>query len=190
MKTAKIISSNSHIDYVARVYDDADSDGELEFSTFVSFQLDSCRLVGVIYDSKLVNPQLSSYTPRLNRRSSLGDLSSDYLNEPGILIGIILLGYIDADGEVVHGIPPKVIPHGVELSKMNDQQIMAFHRGANGHMKLHYYSQVLGNTGMLAIPLMESIIDKLLPDLTDAEKKRLQVLKQTLKWQRTIGSVR
>lgn len=190
MKTAKIISSNSHIDYVARVYDEPENGDELEFATFVGFPLDNVKLVGVIYDSKLVNPQLSSYTPRLSRRSALGDLSSDYLNEPGVLIGIILLGSTDNEGNAIHGIPPQVIPHGVELKRMTPEEVKAFHRGPDGRLKLHYYSQVLGSTGLLAVPLMESIIDQLMPDCDDGERKRLEVLRQTLKWQRTIGSVR
>ena len=190
MNTARIISSNSHIDYVARVYDEEGDGPKLEFATFVSFSLDAATLVGVIYDSKLVNPQLNSYTPRLSRRSTLGDLSSDTLNEPGVLIGIILLGSIDNDGAVRHGIPPQVIPHGVELQRMSRDAVRQFHRGSEGDLKLHYYSQVLGNTGLLGVPLMESIIDQLMPECSDGECKRLEVLRQTLKWQRTIGSVR
>jgi hypothetical protein len=190
MKSAKIISSNSHIDYVARVYDEPSDGVELEFATFVSFQLDSANLVGVIYDSKLVNPQLNSYTPRLSRRSTLGDLASDTLNEPGVLVGIILLGAIKTDGNVVHGIPPQVIPHGSELHRMAPAQIKAFHREPDGSLKLHYYSQVLGNTGPLGVPLMESIIDQLNSGCGPEEKRRLEVLRQTLKWQRTIGSLR
>src|SRR3954463_672643 len=137
MKTARIISSNSHIDYVARVFDEPDAGGELEFATFVSFPLNASKLVGVIYDSKLVNPQLNSFTPRLSRRSSLGELSSDTLNEPGVLVGIILLGYIERDGCATHGIPPQVIPHGAELQQMTPEEIRKFHRSQDGTLKLH-----------------------------------------------------
>jgi hypothetical protein len=70
MKIAKIVSSNSHIDYVGRVIDSLDaaeppSADDFGFAQFVTLPLGTEEIVGVIYDSILVNPDYSNFGPRL-----------------------------------------------------------------------------------------------------------------------------
>jgi hypothetical protein len=75
MKIARIVSSNSHIDYVARVIDALDaasppSSEDFGFAQFVKLPLeDETEIVGVIYDSMLVNPEYSNFGPRLSPKS-------------------------------------------------------------------------------------------------------------------------
>ena len=162
---ARIIGSNSHIDYIGRVIDSLDvetppSPDDFGFAQFV--RMDSA--VGVIYDSKLVNPEYASFGPRLSPRPALGSFSPDYINEQGILIGVLLLGTIGADGEVKHGVPRNIIPPGSEIVKMDESDLAGFHAGADGGVQLHYYSQVVAHAGVFAAPLLETIIDKLCID--------------------------
>jgi hypothetical protein len=194
MKKARILSSNSHIDYVARVIDDGETDDAAgahahDFAKFVSFPIADGAAVGVIYDSKLINPQFTAFGPRLSRRSGLSELAPDQVNEQTAVVGIILLGTVTAAGEVSHGIPPAMLSPGLDAKPMSPEEIAAFHTGADGQMQLHYFAQVKANAGLLAVPLLEAIIDTLLPACSDADAKRLKLLRQTLVWERTIGSM-
>ena len=73
MKIARIVSSNSHIDYVARVVDSLDasfppSAEDFGFGQFVKLPFaDETEIVGVIYDSMLV---------KVTARASLGRRSA------------------------------------------------------------------------------------------------------------------
>ena len=195
MKIAKIVSSNSHIDYIGRVIGDMDVEtppgsADYGFAQFVSVPMESEEIVGVIYDSKLVNPEYANYGPRLSPKPALGNFSPDYLNEQGILIGILLLGSLDSGGRVAHGVPRRVVPAGHDVFKIDAGAIKRFHADANNGVQIHYYSQIVSHAGLLAVPLLESIIDGLSPDCTEIDRQRLSVLKQTLTWQRTFGGMK
>jgi hypothetical protein len=63
---ARIVSSNSHIDYVGRVIDDLDAEDppgaeDYGFGQFVSLSPGEEDVIGVIYDSILVNPEYASF---------------------------------------------------------------------------------------------------------------------------------
>ncbi|MGI8467945.1 MAG: hypothetical protein ACR2N3_05780 [Pyrinomonadaceae bacterium] len=196
MKIAKIVSSNSHIDYVGRVVDSLDAaeppDAEdYGFAQFVKLPLeDETKIVGVIYDSILVNPDYSNYGPRLSPKPDLKNFSPDYLNEQGFLIGILLLGTNGKDGKILHGVPRRVVPAGQDVLKIEPDEVRKFHTDANDCLQIHYYSQVVAHAGLFAAPLLESIIEQLNLDCSEADKQRLGVLKQTLAWQRTLGGMR
>ena len=64
MKIARIVSSNSHIDYVGRVIDDLDVNDppgadDYGFAQFVGLRGEE-EILGVIYNSLLVNPEYAS----------------------------------------------------------------------------------------------------------------------------------
>lgn len=196
MKIARIVSSNSHIDYVARVIDALDAAAppgseDFGFAQFVKLPLeDASEIVGVIYNSMLVNPEYSNFGPRLSPKPELGSFSPDYLNEQGFLIGILLLGAIDEPKKITHGVPRRVVPAGQDVYKIEAAEIKKFHTDASDCVQIHYYSQIVAHAGLFAAPLLESIIEELSLDCSDSDKQRLGVLKQTLAWQRTLGGMR
>ncbi len=196
MKIAKIVSSNSHVDYVARVVDALDaaeppSPGDYGFAQFVKIPLESSEeIVGVVYNSMLVNPEYSNFGPRLSPRPELGSFSPDYLNEQGFLLGILLVGARSPDGKILHGVPRRVVPAGQDVYRIDEREMKAFHADANDCLQIHYYSQIVAHAGLFAVPLLERIIEQLSLDCTDADRQRLGVLKQTLAWQRTMGGMR
>jgi hypothetical protein len=195
MKIAKIVSSNSHIDYVARVIDSLDSDAPPKaedycFGQFVQLDSDGPSVVGIIYDSRLVNPEYGSFGPRLSPRPALGSFSPDYINEQGILIGILLLGTMDGSGKAIHGVPRQIVPAGQDVTKYDVEAVNQFHSDGDGRVHLHYYSQVIAHAGQFAIPLLDSIIEQLCATCSDLEAQRLQVLKQSLTWQGTFGGMK
>lgn len=195
MNIARIVSSNSHIDYIGRVIDDLDVNdppgpGDYGFGQFVSLSPGSETVIGVIYDSMLVNPEYASFGPRLSPKPDLANFSVDFINEQGVLLGILLLGTLDENGLVVHGVPRRIVPAGQEVVKLDGEKIKRFHTDANNAMHIHYYSQVVNHAGLFAVSLLESIIDQLMLDCAESDRQRLGVLKQTLGWQRTMGGMR
>lgn len=195
MKIAKIVKSNSHIDYVGRVIDELDTAApphadDYGFGQFVNLPISETEeIIGVIYNSLLVNPEYASYGPRLSPKPELGNFSPDYLNEQGFLIGILLLGTKDG-GKILHGVPRRVVPAGQDVYKIESDAVKMFHTDANDCLQIHYYSQVVAHAGLFAVPLLEAIIEQLSLDCTEADRQRLGVLKQSLSWQRTIGGMR
>ncbi|HTK25847.1 MAG TPA: hypothetical protein VL327_04765 [Pyrinomonadaceae bacterium] len=195
MIIAKIVSSNSHIDYVGRVVDDLDVDSppqqdDYGFAQFVQLAAGPEEIVGVIYDSKLINPEYANFGPRLSPSPQLKKFSPDFLNEQGILIGILLLGTVDENSKAVHGVPRRIIPAGSFVKKIGTADAKRFHLDGDGSIQIHYYSQVIAHAGLLAVPLLESIIDQLSADCSPTDGQRLSVLKQSLQWQRTMGGMR
>jgi hypothetical protein len=196
MKIAKIVSSNSHIDYVARVIDSLDvaqppGADDFGFAQFVRLPIgEGAEIVGVIYDSILVNPEYSNFGPRLSPKPELGNFSPDYLNEQGILIGILLLGSRDREGKILHGVPRRVVPAGQDVFKIDAGAVKRFHSDENECLQIHYYSQIVAHAGLFSVPLLESIIEQLTLDCSEQDRQRLGVLKQTLLWQRTMSGMR
>lgn len=196
MKIAKIVSSNSHIDYVGRVIDSLDaaappSDEDYGFAQFVSLPIAGKEeIVGVIYDSVLVNPEYSNFGPRLSPKPELAGFSPDYLNEQGFLIGILLLGSRSPEGKITHGVPRRVVPAGQDVYKIDAPEVKKFHTDENACLQIHYFSQIVAHAGLFAVPLLEAIIRQLSLDCSDDDKNRLGVLRQSLAWQRTMGGMR
>ncbi len=193
---AKIVGSNSHIDYIARVIDKLDTSeppdaDDYGFSTFVEIPLENkSAIIGVVYNSMLMNPDYANYGPRLSPASELGSFSPDFINEQGCLVGILLLGSIDVSENVAQGVPNRIIPPGMAVLKCSPEKVKKFHTDSRETLQIHYYSQVISHAGNFAAPLLESVINRLSDDCTDSDAKRLAVLKKNLTWQRTVGGMR
>src|SRR5919202_5454434 len=123
MKIARIIGSNSHVNYIARVIDTLDADEppratDYGFAQFVSLPLDDdLDVVGVIFDTQLVNPDYGQLGPRLSPPADLSVLSPDVLNEQGVLIHLLLVGWREGI-LVTQGVPRRVIPVGQEVHSL------------------------------------------------------------------------
>ena len=201
-RIARIVKSNSHVDYVGRVIDPLDaaeppSEEDYGFAQFVRMPLavGGMEVVGVVYDTQLVNPEYGSLGPRLSPREEIAVLSPDYLNEQGVLVGILLLGWRETEqgkgpSPVRHGLPRRVIPVGQDVYAMTAEEMREFHAGTDGALALPYFSQVLTHAGAFGVPLVEAAIEQLEPGATTEERQRLCVLKRSLVWQRTLGQVR
>jgi len=196
VKLAKIVKSNSHVDYVGRVIDALDADEppsatDYGFAQFVSMPLsDGSEIVGVIYNSQLINPEYGNFGPRLSSVTDNSVLSPDYLNEQGLLVGILLLGWLDASKSTRQSVPRRVIPVNQDIYRLADEDVHRFHLNADGHIHLHYYSQIMTHAGAFSASLIEAIIEQLEPACAPEERQRLCVLKQALVWQRTVGGQR
>lgn len=195
MKIARIVSSNSHLDYVGRVIDELDSNmppnaDDYGFAQFVSIKTaDEIFAVGIIYNSILVNPEYANFGPRLSPKPELSSFSPDYLNEQGVLINILLLGS-NENGKILQGVPKRIVPAGSEVFAMTHEEVVNFHADEKNGLQLHYYSQIVANAGVSASSLIEAIVEQLSATAGETEKNRLNVLKHSLVWQRTVGGMR
>jgi hypothetical protein len=195
MLIAKIVKSNSHIDYIGRVIDALDSSSppsadDYCFAQFVSLPIDENQeIIGVIYNSILINPEYSNFGPRLSPKPELHSFSPDYLNEQGQLIGILLLG-MHENGQTLQGVPRRIVPAGQDVRKMSRDEVIKFHTDEQGSLQIHYYSQIIAHAGLFAVPLIEEIVTQLSQNANSDDKNRLSVLKKALAWQRTVGGMR
>lgn len=191
MILGKIIKSNSHADYVCQVY----GPGEVEtpparedyaFGTFVRVELgDDRRLVGIIYDTMLFNPDFGRLGPRLSPEPELAVFSPDYLNEKATLVGIAAVGMMDTAGSVVQGVPPLAASTDALVERMTDDQVRAFHQG-NPTPQMAYASLLLAQGSPLVLPLLRTVITRLValfPDQADV----LTVLQDDLAWKAQVG---
>jgi hypothetical protein len=151
-------------------------------------------VVGVVYDSQLANPDYGSFGPRLSSHAELKVLSPDVLNERGVLLGVLLVGWRERAGggawAAHQGVPRGILPVGQDVFGLSDEEVAGFHRGEDGAVRLHYFSQAVAHAGAFAAPLVESVIAQLEPSCAPAERQRLCVLKKSLVWQRTLGGMR
>ena len=199
MKIATIVSSNSHVEYLARVVDSLDSNepppaDAYGFGSFVVIEPGNERgaVVGSVYNSLLMNPDYANYGPRLSSKEELASFSPDFLDEQGCLLAVILLGSLGAAGERHQGIPYTVIPAGADVRIMTESEIEEFHIDGNGSISLKYYSHIIGQAGSFAFPLLEAIIERLggLKACRTEDRSKLDVLRRSLAWQRTVGGIR
>ncbi|HVF89029.1 MAG TPA: hypothetical protein VNH22_03105 [Blastocatellia bacterium] len=189
MRIAKIVKSNSHIDYIGRVLDRLDSleppsPLDYRFGQFVSITDDTSNMIGVIYNSQIINPEYGRLGPRLSSSMEMNAVfSPDLVNEQGILIGILLVGWVDADETLRQGVPRAVLQVNSEVSLMDDRKVRAFHTGANGRLALRYYSQVLTHAKQFAPQLLLAVLEQLESLFGSEAGAELAVLKRTLNWQ-------
>ncbi len=99
----KIVKSNTHVDYVCQVYGRGESPvppqpADYQFGAFVGIELEEegGQLVGVIYNTLLLNPDFGTLGPRLSPRQELEVFTPDYLAETATLVGVFALGWIDS----------------------------------------------------------------------------------------------
>ncbi len=194
MKIAKIVKSNSHVDYVGRVLDRLDTaeppaPEEFRFGQFVVIPSAASTTFGIIYNSELINPEYGRLGPRLSGSTSMNAVfSPDLLNEQGVLIGILLIGWVDEDGSFRQGIPRLIAPVNSEVFTMSEVEIQTLHNSANGKLALHYYSQVITHAQQFAPQLLLAVLEQVEPLFADSSLGEIRLLRRTLNWQQVFQS--
>jgi hypothetical protein len=147
------------------------------------------RVVGIIFDSRLVNPEYSFMTPRIADSPAMGDLKRDLVNEQKALVWILLLGST-LDGVSEQRMPNRVVQAGCMVETMEMDEIVRFHTVGGEAMRMHYFPNLMAQSGSLAIPLAKTIIEQLSPHCTDGDRQRLAVMANSLSWKHTFGDIR
>ncbi|NJR69691.1 MAG: hypothetical protein HC771_14275 [Synechococcales cyanobacterium CRU_2_2] len=198
----KVVKSNSHCDYVVQLDDDMSTScppqpGEFGFGSFVKLANgDRPSIVGIIYNSQLVNPTFLNNGPRL---SSEPDpvFAPDLIHETRTLLGIVLIGILEADPSQteiygVQSIPRDVVPVNAAVECMDDHEIYRFHLNAEGKPQFRYYSLLLRYGGSFAAHLTEQVLQELIDFnlFPPQDQRALEMLCKELTWRNTMGTLR
>jgi hypothetical protein len=192
MRIARIIKSNSHVDYIGRVLDRLDaaeppSPDHYQFGQFVEISAGASKIVGIIYNSQLINPEYDRLGPRLSSGADMNAVfSPDLVNEQGVLIGLLLIGWVDETGQVHQGIPRMVLPVNSEVVAMSEDDVRAFHRDSRGRLCLRYYPHTMAHARQFAPQLLMVVLDHLEELLGDSSGSEIAVLRRTLNWQQVF----
>src|SRR5437868_2776678 len=157
----KIVKSTSHINYICQIYGPLEIETlpdvvDYAFGHFVRVAVpsrcsdlacqrqerdqslnegSSCYVVGVIYDTQLLNPTFGSLGPRLSNETQVELFSPDYLSEKAVLVHVIMLGMVEQrrlssgtlNPRIVHGIPSLSLELGSSVETMTDEEVHQFH---------------------------------------------------------------
>jgi hypothetical protein len=188
-----LIKSNAHTDYVGQIYGPAEAStppepADYAFGTFVKIPLDDDGgyIVGVIYDTVLLNPDFGNLGPRLSPEPDLAVFSPDYLAEKVTLVGITAVGMVEAGGAVRQGVPPLAAQIDAPVEPMEDEAVRAFHITQSGAVQFGYAPVLLSQPGPLTHHLLMRICDRL-HALFPTASKDLDVLRNELSWRAYVG---
>ena len=190
----KIVNSNSHTDYICQVYGSGEIDNppvpaDYGFGTFVLMPIsEEAGIVGVVYDTKLYNPDFGNLGPRLSSEPDLEIFSPDYLAEKMTLVGIKTLGILNSNGAAEQGIPSLSVPGDSGVTKMTQGEVKSFHLNNQKLLQIEYAPILLDQASPHARHLLLCIIDNLRIIFPEHEKK-LSVLHQEWSWQAKIKPV-
>ena len=219
----KIVKSYSHINYVCQIYGSLEVEvppnpSDYAFGHFVrvvvrSRPLDesrvirdtdlsrneepSCYMVGVIYDTTLLNPPFGSLEPRLSNEAQVELFSPDYLSEKAVLVHVIMLGMIEQQRlssgtpttHIVHGIPSPSLELGSSVEAMTEKDVHVFHlfddqeeaENPNAYLHMGYLPHMITQQNSLLPLVILRIIDQL-EHLFPQHLLLLSILKRNFAW--------
>lgn len=197
LELGSIVTSHSHMDYVAEVFTERarEHPPDREDYTFgqpvyveTTIDGDDHAVVGVIYDTQLVNPDQGQAGPRLapDRQEMF---TPGYVEEKQTLIGIALLGYAalaDSDGPARltsprHEMPPWTLSVDDIVYRLSPEGIRTFHR-VDGDLRLGYYQRLLDVAGPFGAEVTVALVQQL-QALTEDSTPVLDVIEKNVKWQ-------
>jgi len=148
-------------------------------------------VVGLIFDTILVNPAFGTLGPRLSSDEQVELFSPDYLSERAVLVSVLLLGTIALRrgrvARVFHGVPPLAPDLGAAVESLTDADVSAFHAfaaaGNGAHPTLHmgYLPHAVAQTHPLLPQAMLLTIERL-ERLLPANGALLSIVKRNLAW--------
>ena len=187
MYIGKIVGSTLHTDYACRVYGRGEAatvpaPGDYGFGTFLAIEgAGGGYLVGVVYNTTLLNPEFGALGPRLSPQEDLAVFSPDYLAEKATLVGITILGAVSADGGVSQGVPALAAEIDQRVRTMTSDEFASFHL-ADGRLQLAYLPLLLA---LRANPIIPPLVLRIIGDLKvrfPHESRRLAILESNLAW--------
>jgi hypothetical protein len=202
-----IVNSDSHINYWCQAYGLHEiamppSPQDYAFGQFVQVALPAVagvtpgeRLIGVIYDTVLVNPAFGTLGPRLSTSDEQRAVfSPDYLTERATLLKILALGTMDATGaRVAHGVPALALELGAVVAPLSDAEVRAFHifadhappGGDNLYLHMGYLPQMISERSGLLQQAALHVLDRL-RHLLPEHQRMLGVVQRNLAWKLSV----
>ena len=205
-----IVNSNSHIDYVCQLLSPLEREQRpppdaYAFGAFVAialpqppvpapatnhsrasdpFAADTPCLIGVVYNTLLVNPNFGNLGPRLTSRTEQTVFSPDLIDDTAMLVGVLALGWQD-DAGPQQGTPRLSAEVSASVRHLTDEEVRQFHRDARGRLSLRYAATLLALNNPLVPALLLEIIDRL-GGLFPQEQAILQVMRDNVAWKSIV----
>lgn len=202
-----IVSSISHTQYHCQVYTEHENAHlpqpiDFSFGRFVRIDFPQlpntdtpAHLIGIIYDTVLMNPSFGTLGPRLSASEEQRAIfSPDYLSERATIVSILALGSYDPDtGFIEHGIPALALELGAVVLPLSDDAVRNFHLFADefspapGQPYLHmgYLSQLVGQPHG-TLPHVAIRIITQLKSLLPREQRLLTIIHRNVLWKLSI----
>ncbi|MBV7333809.1 hypothetical protein KFU94_37375 [Chloroflexi bacterium TSY] len=204
IEIGKIVKSNSHIDYVCHVNGPGEAEllptpADYAFGTMVLISLSAQdwnnstesgdALVGVIYNTQLLNPDFGGMGPRLSPQPELEIFSPDYLSETATLVGILTLGWRGSNGVLHQGVPILSAMVNGSVYTMTPEEVEDFHQDLDGKLHLKYIPVLLSQNNPLIDQLIISLMQKLVSQFP-ACQQQLDLIRNNLAWKNIVQPVR
>jgi hypothetical protein len=192
MVIGTIVKSNSHVSYLCRIYGRLETEHvptpeDYAFGRFVSIrpvEEQGVRLIGVVHDTILLNPEYGNLGPRLSTTSDLRVFSPDYLEERGVLVEILVLGWMEGD-RPRHTIPPLAAQVGSRVEVLEHEMVVAFHRDESGRFLMGYYPQIMVRNDPIIASLLLATLEQLAPSFPE-HAGVIRVLRTNLAWKAKV----
>lgn len=181
---ATVIGSNSHLEYIARLKNkNLNVAGQTPgFGDFVEIISGETTAVGVVFDTRIFNPEISGTGQRIGAQPAFGLAPGETGGEKGHLLGILVVGFRQKESGPYEQQPPRfVLPHGSLVRLMPDAHFREFHAGEGG-VRVTYTSRVLKHAGMLGQPLMRSILGRLTESFGEDPAPALALIGRSIAW--------
>jgi hypothetical protein len=191
----KVVQGQNHLTYVAQIYgagevDETPQPADYALGTFVRVALAEPPggwLVGLIYDTTLLNPEFGRFGPRLSPLEELAVFSPDYLNEKAVLVGIMMLGSLTAQGQASQEVPQLAARTDSRVERLTPAQLRRFH-GPPDAPQLVYIPRLLALNSPLVFDVVGLVLGQLRPLYPQAEiLKVFDLLADELRWQRQVA---
>ena len=197
VRIGSIVSSNSHLDYVVEVFKERDCDRppklherEVGQPVFIKKTIDGTEhvVMGVIYDTQLVDPDQGRTGPRL-AQDDQAQFTPGYIEERTTLAGVALLGtaVITDDrtiAEPTHQMPRWTLEVEDTVFHCPDEFTVEFHT-IDDQLQLAYIDRLVDIAGDLGAEVIVALIDRLRRTLPDdnPNQRVLDVVEQNIQWQ-------
>ncbi len=223
MIIGKIVKSTSHINYVCQIYGPLEIEtppdvADYAFGHFVRVAVPArrsdlwrhvqerdqsrdeasfCYIVGVIYDTQLLNPSFGSLGPRLSTETQVELFSPDYFSEQAVLVHLVVLGMMEQHRSssgplnlhIVHGIPSFPLELNSSVETMTDADVHRFHffhdqgnaEKQPDYLHMGYLPHLIAQRNSLIPLVILRIIDQL-EHLFPQHLSLLSILKRNFAW--------
>lgn len=194
-----VAESRSQMDYIVEVYREREREqppekqdyefGQPVYST-TTVSGDEYAVVGVIYDSTLVDPDQGREGPRLSNPDQELFVPG-YVDEKRTLLGVAFLGFArlsphpNVDGytltDVEQAMPRWTLDIDDPVSKLPTEGFRQFHF-PDGALRVQYYDRLVSTADRFGAEVTLSLIDRLRGD-TPADADMLDVIEQKVRWE-------
>jgi hypothetical protein len=188
------------MDYTVEIYNETDRERAPEPDEYGFGQLVFVKktiggteyaVMGVIYETQLVDPDQGRSGPRLAQRDQ-PQFTPGYVEERTTFAGVALLGTaeIEGDGTIVapnHQMPRWTLAVEDVVERCPAGVVRAFHTDPDGGIRLAYMERLLDVAGSRGPDVMLVLIDQLQELFQgDDERRLLNMLERNVRWQSSV----